>query len=526
MDASAVLKILGGLGLFLLGIHHLTEGLKSLAGDSLRRVLQKFVAGRFSAVVSGVIFTAAIQSSTAATLTVVGFVSAGLVTLQQAIGVIIGATLGTTTTPWMVAFFGFRIRIADYALPLLGVGALLWLVAKGKLRSLGAILAGFGLLFTGIEYLQNGMAGVSWNLDAFAGMGAGGLWILAGIGVLMTVVMQSSSAAAATTLVALNAGSLNLDQACAMVVGQAVGSAATTALVVIGGGLAVKRTALAHVVFSATIGVLGVLFLGPLVSAAQWVGAKLDDPDGVMALAAFSSLYKLAGIAVFYPWLDQYARFIVRITGSGSDSRSAVSRLEPIVAQAGGAAALEAAWRATLEVARDAVDAVRRRLAGESVEYHPPVQSIQQIEHFLESLSLETTDMASIAPRLVRLTHALDHLTELHDDLARIPPVASDWQPPDSFEAGARALAGWLDATKDPAAAPAAAVFKAVEDASKELGAARKTDRDKLLEDIALQRTPAAAGRAALETLVWADATVHHASRLAESLRIASGKEQ
>ena len=122
MTAAAV-NVLGGIGLFLLGIHHLTEGLKSLAGDSLRRALQRLVSGRFSAVVSGALFTVAIQSSTATILTVIGFVSAGLVTFSQAIGITIGATLGTTSTPWMVAIFGLRIRIASAAMPLLGAGA-------------------------------------------------------------------------------------------------------------------------------------------------------------------------------------------------------------------------------------------------------------------------------------------------------------------------------------------------------------------------------------------------------------------
>ena len=153
------------------------------------------------------------------------------------------------------------------------------------------------------------------------------MWILAGIGVVMTIVMQSSTAAAATTLVALNAGSLTFEQGCAMIVGQSVGTAATTALVMIGGGLAVRRSALAHIVFSLIVGVLGMLFLGPLTAAADWVGAQLHDPDGVLALAAFSSIFKLAGIVVFYPWLDRFARFIVRISGTGSES--AVSRLDP-----------------------------------------------------------------------------------------------------------------------------------------------------------------------------------------------------
>ena len=157
MDSSSVVKILGGLGLFLLGIHHLTEGLKGLAGDSLRRALQRLVSGRFSAVLSGAIFTAVIQSSTAAILTVIGFVNAGLVTFSQAVGMIIGATLGTTSTIWLVAIFGLRFRISAAALPMLGVGAFLWLIARGKTRSFGALLAGFGLIFTGIDFLQTGM---------------------------------------------------------------------------------------------------------------------------------------------------------------------------------------------------------------------------------------------------------------------------------------------------------------------------------------------------------------------------------
>jgi len=132
MNASSTVTVVGGLGLFLLGIHHLTEGLKGLAGDSLRRALQAMVGGRLSAIISGALFTVLIQSSTATTLTVIGFVSAGLVTFLQAVGVIIGATFGTTSTPWLVAFFGFRLRISAFALPMVGIGAFLWLIAKGK----------------------------------------------------------------------------------------------------------------------------------------------------------------------------------------------------------------------------------------------------------------------------------------------------------------------------------------------------------------------------------------------------------
>src|SRR5215470_7661107 len=310
MNASSAVTIVGGLGLFLLGIHHLTEGLKGLAGDSLRRALQAMVGGRLSAIVSGALFTVLIQSSTATTLTVIGFVSAGLVTFSQAVGVIIGATFGTTSTPWLVAIFGFRLRISAFAMPMVGIGAFLWIIAKGKARSAGAILAGFGLLFIGIDFLQTGMEGISWNLDAIGGSGFGWQWILAGIGILMSVVMQSSSAAAAATLVAVHAESLTFEQACAMIVGQSVGTAATSALVAIGAAVAVRRAAMAHIVYNVSVGIIGILLLAPIVAVARAVGAQFDEPNGVLALAAFSSIFKLVGILAFYPWLDRFSHLI------------------------------------------------------------------------------------------------------------------------------------------------------------------------------------------------------------------------
>jgi phosphate:Na+ symporter len=521
MNATATVTIVGGLGLFLLGIHHLTEGLKGLAGDSLRSALQKLVAGRFSAVVSGALFTVALQSSTAATLTVIGFVSAGLITFPQAVGVIIGATFGTTSTAWLVAIFGFGLRISVAALPMLGIGAFLWLIAKGRTRSLGAILAGFGLLFIGIEYLQTGMEGISWNLDAFGGTGRGSQWILAGIGIVMSVVMQSSSAAGAATLVALHAGSLTFQQACALIVGQSVGTAATSALVAIGAGLAVRRAALAHIVYNVAVGIIGILLLGPITAASDWIGTQLDDPEGVLALAAFSSIFKFIGVLAFYPWLGGFSQLIVAI--SGKPPESAVSRLDPTLAEAGGAVALEAAWRAALEVAHRSVDAIRRRLSGEAVQYDPPIEAVGQIEHFLESLSLETIDLGTIEPRLVRICHALDHLTRLHDDLMRVPSTVSGGQPPAGFEAGARVLAAWLDATNDPELACDPSIFKAIEVAVGQLSVEAKVGRDQTLEDVALQRMPTVTARTILETLTWADSALYHSWRLAESLRIASG---
>jgi phosphate:Na+ symporter len=520
MTLSSVVALLGGIGLFLLGIHHLTEGLRGLAGDSLRRALQRLASGPVSAVASGAAFTALIQSSTAAILTVIGFVSAGLMTFPQSIGVMMGATLGTTSTPWLLAIFGFRLRISLLALPIVGVGALLWMVAKGRLRSTGATLAGFGLLFIAIDYMQTGMEGVTWNFEGFTGPAS--LLILAGIGALMTIVMQSSTAAAATTLVALNAGSITFIQGCAMIVGQSVGTTATSALVMIGGSLAVRRAALAHILFSTIVGLLGMVFLWPLATAADWVAGLLHDPDGVIALAAFSTIFKFAGIVVFFPWIGRFSRLLTwMVPGAGSES--AVRHLEPAVAEAGAPVALEAAWRAILEVARGAVDATRRSFAGEPAKYEAPFESVRKIEQFLESLPLETIDLETIGPRLVRLTHALDHLAQLNEDLMRVAPPPRDWQRPGSFDAAAQALAAWLAAAKDPDAPPDPAVYEALEAASNRVTADSKAGREQALEDLALRSAPATEVRAALATLTWSEGALYHSWRLADSIRIASG---
>jgi phosphate:Na+ symporter len=306
-----------------------------------------------------------------------------------------------------------------------------------------------------------------------------------------------------------------------MIVGQRVGTAATSAMVAVGAGLAVRRAALAHIVYNVAVGIIGILLLAPIGAAARWVGALFDEPNRVLALAAFSSIFKLVGVLAFYPWLDGFSRFMERI--SGRDTETAVSHLDPVLAEAGGSVALEAAWRAILENAHGAVDAVRCRLIGEPVRYDPPVDAVRQTEQFLESLSLETLDLSTFEPRLVWLCHALDHLNQLHDDLTRIPPEVGGWLTPASFETGARALATWLEATKDPNAAQGPAIAEAMEDASKRLTDERKTIRGKTLEDVAVQRIPAETARSGLEMLSWAEGALYHAWRFPESLRIASG---
>ena len=523
MTPQDAATLAGGLGMFLLGIHQLTEGLKNLAGDSLRRALQVLVSGRWSGLASGAIFTALIQSSSAATLTIIGFVSAGLVTFPQAVAVIMGANLGTTATSWIVAVLGFKVRIAAAALPMLGIGAFLILIGKGRTRAAGAALAGFGLLFTGIEFLQTAMATIQIDPAALAGQGAAAPWILAGVGVVMTVVMQSSSAAAATTLVALHSGGLTLDQACALVVGQNIGTTVNALMVMPGGSTAVRRTALCHILFNTFTGIAALILLRPLTAAAVWCAQSLDDSTGTLTLAAFHTIFNLFGILLFFPWLGRFAGLIEWLTGRGHPGTS--SRLDRTLAAAGGTVALEAAWRALRETASHAVRTIPAGWNGAPADPAARHEARLRIHSFLAALRPAESESPETTERRTRLWHALDHLEQLEEDLAMPPPLpdpASERAAPAALPRAMRALARWAEIPSDPHRSPSDAVMEELAAAAAELAQARRHGRDGTLAEVAAGRLSSQAGRTALDRLRWADGAVFHAWRLAESIRRAA----
>ena len=268
---STTISILGGVGLFLLGMAIMTDGLKGLAGSSLRTVLGKAAATPLSGAFWGAIVTLLVQSSSATTMTTIGLVSAGLLTFQQGLGLVFGANVGTTGTGWLVALIGVRVSLSSYALPMIFVGALVKLLGRGRLAAAGASFAGFALVLYGLTTLQQGMGGLAAQLhpsDLPSVLGAPGVGLLPGLaglfalivaGLVMTAVMQSSTASIAVTLSAFYAGAIGLEQGMALIIGQNIGTATSSAMAAIGASTTAKRLAVAYILFKAIAALIAVV---------------------------------------------------------------------------------------------------------------------------------------------------------------------------------------------------------------------------------------------------------------------------
>ncbi len=261
------LKLIGSLGLFLYGMKIMSEGLQKMAGEQLRNILAIMTRNRIMGVLTGVLITALIQSSSATTVMVVSFVNAGLLSLVQSIGVIMGANIGTTVTAWMITLFGFgKFSISVISIPMLGIGLPLIFSAKSKRKSLGEFIFGFAFLFLGLDYLKDSMPDLQNNPEVlafvgkFANMGFLSTLIFLFIGTVLTIIVQSSSATVAITLIMCSRGWIGFESAAAMIMGENIGTTITANLAAMSANVSAKRAAFSHLLFN-VLGVIWMLFI-------------------------------------------------------------------------------------------------------------------------------------------------------------------------------------------------------------------------------------------------------------------------
>lgn len=318
-----LLSLIGSLGLFLFGMKIMSEGLEKFAGERLRNILAAMTRNRFMGVLTGITVTALIQSSSATTVMVVSFVNAGLMNLAQAIGVIMGANVGTTVTAWIISAIGFKVNIAAMSLPLLAIGVPLIFSGNSKRKSIGEFVFGFSFLFMGLSFLQQAAtdlnigAMVATMLSHVADGGFLTIILFVIVGALVTMLVQASAATMAITLMLfdMHIPGFGLEQAAALAMGQNIGTTITAVMASITAGTQARRAALAHMFFN-VFGVVVVLVLFyPFCNAISWF---VEDFMGVanndlFKLSAFHTAFNIFNTLLLIGFVKQIEQFVCRV---------------------------------------------------------------------------------------------------------------------------------------------------------------------------------------------------------------------
>lgn len=424
-----IAAFVGGIGLFLLGMSMMTDGLKLAAGPVLKSILGRWTRSAGRGLLAGAFITAIVQSSSATTVALLGFVNAGLLTLSQAVWVVFGAHVGTTTTGWLVALAGVRFSMAGFGLPLIGLGMLLHLFSgeRQRLSGLGRALAGFGAFFMGIGILQSAFEDVGISAgdfgvdeDSLAGLLA---FVLSGI--VITLMTQSASATVAITLTAVAGGTITLEPAAAVIVGANIGMTLPAVLAALGATAAARRAALAHVAFSIVAASSAFLLL-PLYLWLCRQGLSLAGlpADAVTTLAAFHTLLNLAGVLLIWPLAPWLLKVLSRLFVSEEEELARPRHLDASIA----AVPDLAAWGLYLETRR-ALDLcmgfARDRL--ESGPARPAAARrrsirllLEQIRRFVDGAMIPQPLPENAAQAVPELVRALQH----GEELLVLPPEA------------------------------------------------------------------------------------------------------
>ncbi len=328
MLQTIIFNTIGGLGLFMYGMHAMSDSLQKLAGDRLRQAINALTTNRLIAVAVGIFVTCTIQSSSVTTVMVVGFVKAGLMQLQQAIGVICGANIGTTITGWIIA-----IKITKYALPMLGIGIGFTLFSKRESwKFFGQLTMGLGLIFFGLTVMKTGFsvlkaepAFIAW-FSKFGAASYGAIIMSVAVGAVLTMIVQSSSATLGITIALAISGVLSFEGAAALILGENIGTTITAFLASIGGTTASKRAAYAHIVFNVLGVALLILIFKPYVSFVHYmvfdllgwadVPANALNPAGeapqiAQYIAMSHSMFNILNTLVWLPFLGILAKIVI-----------------------------------------------------------------------------------------------------------------------------------------------------------------------------------------------------------------------
>ena len=331
-----LLQLIGALGFFIFGMKVMSDGIQKVAGSKMRSILSKMTSNRFFGIATGFLITALLQSSSATTVMIVSFVNAGLLSLVESIGVIMGANVGTTITAWLISLLGFKVKISAIALPIIAIGFPMMFSTKSNIKAWAEVLIGFALLFMGLDELKHAVPNLKENpeflgfLANYADMGMLSTIIFIGVGTLLTLMVQSSSAAMALTLVMCYEGYIPFELAAAMVLGENIGTTITANLAAMVGNVHAKRAARAHFIFN-IFGVVWMLFafqffittidsymisnmgLSPL-------NFDFDNPVAIpIGLSIFHTTFNILNVLFLVGFVPLISRIVIKMQPSKGD---------------------------------------------------------------------------------------------------------------------------------------------------------------------------------------------------------------
>ncbi len=305
-------RLLAGLGIFLFGMFMMEESIRQLSGRAFKSLIRRYTGTRLRGIVSGAVSTSILQSSSAVSLMVLAFAGAGLMTLVNAVAVMVGTKIGATMTAWIVAIFGFQFQIETFALPMIGLGGLglIFLASSPRYVNLSKLLVAFGFLFHGLDFMKTSVEDLTAAID-IAALPDLGIWFYGLAGLLLTAVMQSSAATIAITLTMLFNGVVDFNGAAAMVIGANVGTTVTVLLGSVGGIPVKKQAAFGQLIFTLTTAAAAFALLPLLIWLVLELFGFADKP--VLGLALFHTIFNVLGVIIFYPLLPRVTVYIRRV---------------------------------------------------------------------------------------------------------------------------------------------------------------------------------------------------------------------
>ena len=430
---ATIAAALGGLGIFILAIGMMTDGLKAAVGPGLRTLLATWTKTPGRGVAAGFLMTAIVQSSSAVTVASLGFVNAGLMNMRQVLGVIFGANVGTTMTGWLVALVGFEFSIQKLALPLIGIGMIVRLIqSQGRLASAGQVLVGFGLFFMGLDVLKTAFDGVTqtFALEQMTATGVLGIIGYMVIGIIMTILTQSSSATIAITITAASSGVVGLYAAGAMVVGANIGTTSTAIFAAFNATSPAKRAALAQVLFNLGTAVIALIILPVLFYVVELFSQAMGiSTSPAITLALFHTLFNIMGLLLIFPHTTRLANWLETRFRTWEEKESHPKYIDHTVARTPALAlfalvkelqALQVRVLALFQLATyDSIQNTRQFRAQSTV-----IKSLSsQISRFI--VTLETAELSDETTEQLATLLRVEHY--LADCTARIEMLSSAW---------------------------------------------------------------------------------------------------